>query len=58
MFTDVPNPPIYYFDLFFWSWFNCDNNQEMRKRLLFCYFDLPRSFKAFPVATPGIVKEN
>lgn len=47
MFTDVPNPAIYYFDLFSWSWLNCDNNQELRKHLLFWYFDLSSSFKAF-----------
>ncbi len=47
MFTDVPNPAIYYFDLFSWSWLNCDNNQELRKHVLFWYFDLSSSFKAF-----------
>lgn len=47
MFSDVPNPPIYYLDLFFWRWLNCDINQELRKHLLFWYFDLTNSVKAF-----------
>lgn len=41
------NPAIYYLDLFFWSWLNCDINQELRKHLLFWYFHLTNSVKAF-----------
>lgn len=32
--------PFYYVDLFSWSWLNCDLTQDLRKRLLFWYFDL------------------
>lgn len=47
MFSDVPNPAVYHHDLFSRSWLNCDINQELRKHLLFCYFDLTNSVKAF-----------
>lgn len=56
MFTGVPNPAIYYFWFIFWSWLNCDIYQELWKHLLFCYFDLSSSFKAF--STQGTVKEH
>lgn len=59
MFTDVPNPAIYYFDLFFWSWLNCGINQELRKHLFyFVTLTYPEVLKPFPVSTQGIVKER
>lgn len=47
VFTDVPNPAIYYFWFIFLQWLNCDITQEMKNTSYFVTLTVQAVFSSF-----------